>query len=232
MERHTPNDRPYRSHLRPACLPCRKRKSRCQSEASSETCLMCRAHRTDCVFPSGPSGTPGARRRRLTRSFGASTRRSTVPPSATDASAHEQSGPNPETNSLVNQVSVPISNTPVGVGQGSSRSREWPPHQETQQDESPLALGSNDEQQHNLHIVGPAVTSDNQVLSDYLSAMPSATRGSRMVIPVPGNRSRPVLFTMVQKQPLGLDSNRSLPAEKLQVVEKVLEPFMADLLDV
>ncbi|KAI8674817.1 Zn(2)-C6 fungal-type domain-containing protein [Fusarium keratoplasticum] len=37
---------------------------------------------------------------------------------------------------------------------------------------------------------------------------------------------------MVQKQPLGLDSNRSLPAEKLQVVEKVLEPFMADLLDV
>jgi hypothetical protein len=53
-----------------------------------------------------------------------------------------------------------------------------------------------------------------------------------MVIPVPGNRSRPVLFTMVQKQPLGLDSNRSLPAEKLQVVEKVLEPFMADLLDV
>lgn len=232
MERHTPNDRPYRSHLRPACLPCRKRKSRCQSEASSETCLMCRAHRTDCVFPSGPSGTPGARHRRQTRSLGASARSSTVPPSTTDASVLEQSGSGPETNSLVNQVSVPISNTPVGAAQGSSRNREWPPHQDTQQDESPLALGSNDEQQHNLHIVGPAVTSDNQVLSDYLSAMPSATRGSRMVIPVPGNRSRPVLFTMVQKQPLGLDSNRSLPAEKLQVVEKVLEPFMADLLDV
>ncbi|KAI8682676.1 Zn(2)-C6 fungal-type domain-containing protein [Fusarium sp. Ph1] len=232
MERHTPNDRPYRSHLRPACLPCRKRKSRCQSEASSETCLMCRAHRTDCVFPSGPSGTSGTGRRRQTRSFGASARRSTVPPSTTAASVLEQSSSNPETNSLLNQVSVPIPNTPVGAAQGSSRNREWPPHQDTPQDESPLALGSNDEQQHNLHIVGPAVTSDNQVLSDYLSAMPSATRGSRMVIPVPGNRSRPVLFTMVQKQPLGLDSNRSLPAEKLQIVEKVLEPFMADLLDV
>ncbi|RSL53578.1 hypothetical protein CEP54_010341 [Fusarium duplospermum] len=95
-----------------------------------------------------------------------------------------------------------------------------------------VSQGSNEEQQHNLHIVGPAVTSDNQVLSDYLSAMPSATRGSRMVIPVPGNRSRPVLFTMVQKQPLGLDSNRSLPAEKLQIAEKVLEPFLSDLLDV
>lgn len=229
MERHTPNDRPYRSHLRPACLPCRKRKSRCQSEASSETCLMCRAHRTDCVFPSGPSGTPGARRRRQTRSFGASSRRTT---STTDTSVLEQSSSNPETNSLLNQVSVPISNPPVGATQGSSRNGEWPPHQDSQQDESPLALGSNDEQQHNLHIVGPAVTSDNKVLSDYLSAMPSATRGSRMVIPVPGNRSRPVLFTMVQKQPLGLDSNRRLPAEKLQVVEKFLEPFMADLLDV
>lgn len=110
--------------------------------------------------------------------------------------------------------------------------REWPADQDTQQDESPLALGSSDNQQHNLHIVGPAVTSDSQVLSDYLSAMPSATRGSRMIIPVPGDRSRPVLFTMVQKQPLGLDSSRSPPAEKLQVMEKILEPFTADLLDV
>ncbi|KAF4959507.1 hypothetical protein FSARC_10712 [Fusarium sarcochroum] len=112
-----------------------------------------------------------------------------------------------------------------------SRSAEWP-QQNAQPEESPLALGSSDEQQHNLHIVGPAVTSDNQVLSEYLSAMPSSTRGSQIIRPVPGNRSRPVMFTMVQKRPVGLDSSRSLPEERLQLIEKLLEPFASDVLDI
>ncbi|KAM5361219.1 hypothetical protein ACJZ2D_013235 [Fusarium nematophilum] len=129
-------------------------------------------------------------------------------------------------------VRAQASDTSVGISPVVSRSGEWPPGRDAQEDESPLALGSNDQQQHNLHIVGPAVTSDSQVLSDYLSAMPSATRGSRMVIPATGNRSRPVLFTMVQKRPLGLDSNRSLSAEKVHLIEKILEPFAADVLDV
>ncbi|EKJ70833.1 hypothetical protein FPSE_08985 [Fusarium pseudograminearum CS3096] len=122
-------------------------------------------------------------------------------------------------------------NTAPVISPLASRSTEWP-QQDAQPEESPLALGSNDEQQHNLHIVGPTVTSDNQVLSDYLSAMPSSTRGSRIVRPVPGNISRPVLFTMVQKRPVGLDSNRTFPEERLQLIEKILEPFASDVLDV
>ncbi|KAF5719766.1 transcriptional regulatory [Fusarium mundagurra] len=104
--------------------------------------------------------------------------------------------------------------------------------QNPQSEESPLALGSNDEQPHNLHIVGPAVTSDNQVLSDYLSSMPNASRGSRIIRPAIGNRSRPVLFTAVQKRPVGLDSNLSFAEERLQLIEKILEPFTSDLVDV
>ncbi|KAF5667768.1 transcriptional regulatory [Fusarium circinatum] len=111
------------------------------------------------------------------------------------------------------------------------RSTEWV-QQNPQSEESPLALGSNDEQPHNLHIVGPAVTSDNQVLSDYLSSMPSASRGSRIIRPAIGNRSRPVLFTAVQKRPVGLDSNLSFAEERLQLIEKILEPFTSDLVDV
>ncbi|KAI1049800.1 hypothetical protein LB506_001393 [Fusarium annulatum] len=111
------------------------------------------------------------------------------------------------------------------------RSTEWV-QQNAQSEESPLALGSNDEQPHNLHIVGPAVTSDNQVLSDYLSSMPSASRGSRIIRPAIGNRSRPVLFTAVQKRPVGLDSNLSFAEERLQLIEKILEPFTTDLIDV
>ncbi|RKL44672.1 hypothetical protein BFJ70_g3814 [Fusarium oxysporum] len=111
------------------------------------------------------------------------------------------------------------------------RSTEWA-QQNAQSEESPLALGSNDEQPHNLHIVGPAVTSDNQVLSDYLSSMPSASRGSRIIRPAIGTRSRPVLFTAVQKRPVGLDSNLSFAEERLQLIEKILEHFTSDLLDV
>ncbi|KAM5511046.1 fungal specific transcription factor domain-containing protein [Fusarium oxysporum f. sp. phaseoli] len=111
------------------------------------------------------------------------------------------------------------------------RSTEWA-QQNAQSEESPLALGSNDEQPHNLHIVGPAVTSDNQVLSDYLSSMPSASRGSRIIRPAIGTRSRPVLFTTVQKRPVGLDSNLSFAEERLQLIEKILEHFTSDLLDI
>ncbi|KAL6409579.1 hypothetical protein AUP68_05954 [Ilyonectria robusta] len=229
MTQQAHNERPYRSHLRPACLACRRRKSRCQSEPSSETCLMCRAHCTDCVFPSGPNGsnrTPdSARRRRQTRSTGGGatpTRRCQNPVSGAGSD-----------NSVLGHPPPDILSAPNAPNKSPPR-LEWATQgQETlEEDESPLALGSADDQQHNLHIVGPAVTSDNQVLSDYLSAMPGATRGSRLVIPVPGNRSQPVLFTMVQKRPLGLTVNRSTSAAKLEMIVKMLEPYEADVIDV
>ncbi|CAG2013033.1 unnamed protein product [Fusarium graminearum] len=247
MQQETPNGRPYRSHLRPACIPCRKRKSRCQSEESSEACLMCRAHRTECVFPpeSGvnQSSTPKPRRRAKQDSRASLARAphdsSTVPGRPVSVlvdSAIEQSTISIAADPIPTSTRGSIRDTttrnaaPV-ISSLASRSTEWP-QQDAQPEESPLALGSNDEQQHNLHIVGPTVTSDNQVLSDYLSAMPSSTRGSRIVRPVPANISRPVLFTMVQKRPVGLDSNGTFPEERLQLIEKILEPFASDVLDV
>lgn len=229
MQHPGPNERPYRSHLRPACVPCRRRKSRCQSEATSEICLMCRAHQTDCVFPagsnSGSNRTPdSARRRRQTRSTGGSVTPVRRPPPV----------PGPEDSVLGHPAPalIPILGSVPDSENASSGAAEWSAQgQDTQEEESPLALGSADDQQHNLHIVGPAVTSDNQVLSDYLSAMPGATRGSRLIIPVPGNRSQPVLFTMVQKRPLGMAANRSSSAEKLEMIERLLEPFEADVID-
>lgn len=51
MQSQAPIERPYRSHLRPACLQCKRRKSRCKIEAHSPACLMCRVHGTSCTFP-------------------------------------------------------------------------------------------------------------------------------------------------------------------------------------
>jgi hypothetical protein len=236
MQQHASNERPYRSHLRPACLPCRRRKSRCQSEASSEICLMCRAHCTDCVYPRGPSTslnrTPdSARRRRQTRSSsGTATPVPRIPatiPGPVSGADDSILGP-----SRPGTGPIAILGPSPNVSTGASRPSEWPVQdQGAPEEESPLALGSADDQQHNLHIVGPAVTSDNQVLSDYLSSMPGATRGSRLIIPVPGNRSKPVLFTMVQKRPIGLAVNRSLSADKLEMIERLLEPCENDVID-
>jgi hypothetical protein len=243
MEQVASNQRPYRSHLRPACIPCRKRKSRCQSEASSSCCLMCRAHRTDCIFPTesrSSSRTPRRRRqaRLLTTRSPRQISLAPGPPagSISDNSTVEQtvSVIEPALTSALNRSSRNTTSHEHRVSNVSPavpRSTEWP-QQNAQSEESPLALGSNDEQPHNLHIVGPAVTSDNQVLSDYLSSMPSASRGSRFIRPAIGNRSRPVLFTTVQKRPVGLDSNLSFAEERLQLIEKILEPFTGDLLDV
>lgn len=94
-----------------------------------------------------------------------------------------------------------------------------------------MALGSSDDHHVNLHIVGPAVTNDSQVLSDYLSGIPEATRSTRMVIPESASRCRPVLFTMVQKRPLGIAVNRSPSAEKLEVIEKLIEPHAEAVID-
>lgn len=52
-----------------------------------------------------------------------------------------------------------------------------------------------------------------------------------MVVPVPASRSRPVLFTRVQKRPFGVPVNRSPAAEKLEMIEKLLEPYAGDVID-
>ncbi|KAH6605911.1 hypothetical protein Trco_005064 [Trichoderma cornu-damae] len=100
-----------------------------------------------------------------------------------------------------------------------------------QEEASALALGSDDDQHLNLHIVGPAATNDSQVLSTYLSGIPGATRSTRMIIPEPASCSRPVLFTEVQKRPVGVKLNRSPSAEKLEIIEKLLEPHGEAVID-
>lgn len=223
-------ERPYRSHLRPACLPCRRRKSRCQSEADTSVCLMCRAHGTDCVYP-GDSQAQQPSSARTTPS--AKHRRRSITRQRTPASVTGPSG-----------ASGPLFRTPAEATHPSAMDRTRLPnlvppapppiHSSTGNNmyEEDLFDSSADDQAQNLHIVGPAVTKDSQVLSDYLSAIPGATRGTRMVVPVPANRSGPVLFTRVQKRPVGISLNRSPSAEKLEIIEQLIGLQASDVIDV
>lgn len=233
-------ERPYRSHLRPACLACRRRKSRCHTEPGADRCLMCRAHGTDCLFPGGSPGptskdSPDQVARRRGRGKSSATPRITTPPFHTVSS--------PRAHPTVASTSIPGSQNGDMVAGSASSSSAYnpslnpPPNRSHHQQEmhggdSPsIEFGSADDHASNLHIVGPATTKDNQVLSDYLSAIPGATRGTRMVVPVPASRSRPVLFTRVQKRPFGVPVNRSPSAEKLEMIEKLLEPYAGDVID-
>jgi hypothetical protein len=250
-------ERPYRSHLRPACLPCRRRKSRCQTEGLAAggtggggACLMCRAHGTECVYPGSgeqqPSASPKSasvdRRHQHRRASGVRDRNP----------GYSIRGPDERRVPLPNSLSPSVGKSTASSGNTSSGTASVQAHTSTvhgladgrplnqatnhradvdEADQSSLEFGTADDHALNLHILGPAVTKDNQVLSDYLSAIPGAGRGTR-VVPVPASRSRPVIFTRVQKRPVGRSGNRSPSAEKLEIIERLLEPYASDVIDV
>jgi hypothetical protein len=224
-------ERPYRSHVRPACLPCRRRKSRCQGEANVVSCLMCRAHGTECVFPcaSRSKGTSSPRPQRQVRG-----QRSSAKAGGSRSRA--------EIVTLPRNFAATASSTLAGAAQdaGGLPSRQASQRVPKESSEarplqydrsSEVAFESADDQPSNLHIVGPAVANDKQVLSDYLSGISGNARQPQTLDPIPASRSRSVLFTRVDKRPFGLVTNRSPAAEKLEIIERILEPFARDLLD-
>jgi hypothetical protein len=196
-------ERPYRSHLRPACHPCRRRKSRCKLEAQSSSCLMCRVHGTDCVFP------------------GSQSLQAPLPKSP----ARRRPASSPKSVFTAPSPFVPLgSSTPkVDSNQWGNKSHET--------DCQPTPLSVDDAEQDNSHIVGPANTSDIQVLADYLSVFSSSNGGVRMVRPFPSSHSKPVIFANVKKRPLGMDNSSNPSREKLKIIEKLLEPNIDQLID-
>ncbi|KAJ6132614.1 transcriptional regulator family: Fungal Specific TF [Penicillium samsonianum] len=198
------DERPYRSHTRPACVPCRRRKSRCKLEPHIAACLMCRAHGTECTFPNGK------------------------------AKSTPQKRYSTETSPLLPH---PTLRTPIAAAQSLNRappvvaaSPQFSIVTQAQNDkDTPLSLEADDD---NPHILGPAVTGDNHVLADYLSNI-SGGQGIREIRPVePGSSSSPVIFTKVQKKPLGLMVNSSPALHKLQTIEKLVEPWGPHLIDI
>lgn len=200
---------------------------------------MCRAHGTACVYPGGEQSrdqkrTAAGRNQRLTGRKRNGTKDRIPFRTTSDGRVPLPSRPSGSGSLSASSSAEAHSATVHGLSDG--RLAGHPAQQQLNNDEDePTALefGSADDNALNLHIVGPAMTKDSQVLSDYLSAIPGAvTRGSRMVVPVPASRSGPVLFHKVMKRPVGIPVNRSPSAEKLEIIEKLLEPCTADAIDV
>ncbi|GJC77287.1 hypothetical protein ColLi_00125 [Colletotrichum liriopes] len=229
-----PSERPYRSHLRPACLACRKRKSRCNVDRNGGTCLTCRAHGTSCEFPPTPAGA-SPRPKSAWRNAQARKSRDL---------GHRPSSP-PQTQSLASELQFDSQTTHLPLDDAGLAARrksrssdgQFPPGSphDTRYPE-PIGGGGQDE----AHIVGPADIEDTQVLSTYLSNDSSVlNRSIRTRISGTSPRQghggsstrKPVVFTTVRKQPLGVPDDRNPAFLKCQIIEKLLEPMLPDVVE-
>ncbi|KAI1140048.1 fungal-specific transcription factor domain-containing protein [Hypoxylon sp. FL0543] len=223
MQSRGSQERPYRSHLRPACLPCRKRKSRCKTDAHATSCLMCQTHGTECVFPNSrrSNPTPGRVRRPRTLSQGQT--------GAGDALQRRQPGLSSSSHSTTvsahpaadDDADIAIVDT---TGGGT--------HLAIDDGQAQAPLSIEDTENENAHIISPAMTSDSQVLTDYLSTMSTNSYGIRLIRPKRTNGTRQVLFTAVQKHPVGLTIGSNPSHTKCEIIEKLLEPWAELLIDI
>lgn len=201
-------NRPYRSHIRPACIPCRRRKSRCKIESSSAKCVICMVHETSCVFP-----------RSQDRIRSNSARISPLPSNEVSQDMLPQT-------QLPFQQDPPSFSHPACDATGANEAKG--------QNASLKAMTADDmgifveTRDDASHILSPATADDNHALDKYLSTVQEAT-SRRIVGTMPafggGNRvAQPVLFRKVPRRPLGVSRHQSLASQKCEIIEKLVDP--------
>lgn len=203
----------------PACLPCRKRKSRCKRDNADPTiCLSCRLHGNDCVFPdtsmaaTRPTTAHRRARKRLVRPG------PDLPPLRPRLSASPRPQDTPR--------DVLAQDTPMRPTIEGACSRDVP-------FAGSPAPASPDEDES--HVIGPVQSPDAHRIANYLFNDTSiSSRASRMIVARPDqlcSGKRTVLFNAVRRRPLGHAPSQSLPASICEIVTKLLEPYCENLVD-
>ncbi|PWY80826.1 hypothetical protein BO94DRAFT_625955 [Aspergillus sclerotioniger CBS 115572] len=210
LEGLSSSGRPYRSHTHPACLPCRKRKSACRTRDASATCILCLVHGTNCIFPQADS-------RSQRRHVDSPRRLAPKERHARIVQHRENRRPLPTP-----QVVLPPTDT--GPDRTDSQTKNA-------DDGLPSLMGVTDTGDDGSHIVSPAIADDTEVLESYLSTVPDARKRCFRTSSSSSRPIRPVLFSTIPRRPLGVYSHQSLPAMKLEVIEKYLEPVTRDVVN-
>ncbi|PGH01110.1 hypothetical protein GX51_05425 [Blastomyces parvus] len=213
--------RPYRSHSHPACLACRKRKSRCITKNTADKCAMCTAHGTECLFPQQKHKLSSRRPSHSTGKSPSKARRSTdntIRAIAADQNSSPYAG----------RAEIP-SSFPVGYA-----ASQCPDDRE---EEQPRCVGIfADGGNKGSHIVSPTMADDNEILESYVTATTETTNGRRLVRAAPPTNAsirtaRPVLFATVPRRPPGVTSHTTRISEKCDLIEKFIEPHANDLVE-
>ncbi|KAJ9137518.1 C6 transcription factor [Pleurostoma richardsiae] len=96
----------------------------------------------------------------------------------------------------------------------------------------PDLIGSSDDDAS--HVIGPDLSKDTEVLANYLPGKACISRGALAGAPGQhGLRATPagVLFTTVRRKPIGLTVDQPTTFRKCEIIEKLVEPFATDLVN-
>lgn len=190
---------------------------------------MCRSHGTTCEFPQGrrqrrrlvsrPSEQVGSHRRSAASISTAPTR---PQPEQSAASIHEVSAP----------ASAPAASAAealrdlLGDRTATSPLAADEIAQASQTLDSPLDSGSNS------RILGPVLDSDSRVLADYFPQSLGDHRVMRAFVSSNArNLSAPAVFLGARRRPVGLSTVSNLAKANLDLIEKFLDPFVPNLIE-
>lgn len=86
------------------------------------------------------------------------------------------------------------------------------------------------------HVVSPAIADDDGVFQEYLFANTTYGQSRRMVrfhlnLNNPSQHTRPILFNTVPKSGKRESESRSLAASYCEIIEKLVEPYQNDLIN-
>lgn len=236
-ENNSNEGRPYRSHLQPACIPCRARKSRCKTQTGLSSCVMCQAHGTECTFPPvldkprRPRGQP---------------RRNTAPRGA--RSATQSQGPTTHVGILPSISPRPLHDPYFNYP--TTPEEQYAPGNDAYSDDStpaspaigqanhpilPLADFVAKAEQGSSTVLSPAIADDDRVFQDYLSNS-GYGEGQRMVrfylnSSNPSTSARPIVFNTIPRRGTREEFSRSNSASRCKIIENLVAPHQNDLVD-
>lgn len=217
-------ERPYRSHLQPACLECRKRKARCIRNTDNDVCLHCSVRKVSCVLPNTGDKRNGKRVNRLA-----------AKPTGNIAS-HQQATKRQRQSSLAANAKMNASaespDRPSGRTSVAGRTALPVASEQCVKATAGILDGTENEIPH---VLAPNSVDDTNGLNDVLLTDINAQRpvtSPDAVARRTGIGLNSVLFTTVRRRPVGHVKHQSCAASKCELIEKIVGPGMEDLVSV
>ncbi|KAG2411854.1 hypothetical protein HFD88_009410 [Aspergillus terreus] len=200
--------RPYRSHKVRACDLCRKRKSRCTVDIPGQSCLLCRVQGADCHYQEEPA-----------------THDPSVP-NGSDAKAWSVDQIGDDMRSGQKRKRETTSGSPPNT----SRRRDNTDSVIDSRGSEPSRLGVDDPHNQSVHIVGPVVADDAQVIEKYTERSNKNVEPKSHPYNVYSNDPRkPILYTTVSRRRQGMRVGVPPGENQKEILEQILGPFRHDL---
>lgn len=206
---------------------------------------MCQTYGTDCIYPQAPEQRQRGQGGRSRRNTPSSVRRAT----ATSTPSNIRHTPT-STHIQLSRTRCPSSASPT-LNHRVLQSYTTPRSEYARTDEATEhaipPVGHQDDQvsalrdiiaksgQGSSMVVSPAIADDDRVFQEYLSNSPS-DQNRRMVrfhlnLDNANGHPRPLLFNIVPKRGQRETESRSLAASYCEVIEKIIEPYQDDLIN-